>query len=58
METGLGARFPTLIVCGITMVMALLLFVVGVILASMRDKDKMDFEFKLVMVEEMKNRLK
>ena len=34
LETGLVARFPTLIVCGIVMVMALLLFVVGVILAG------------------------
>ena len=58
METGLVARFPTLIVCGIVMVMALLLFVAGVILASMRDKDKMDFEFRLIQVEEMKKSLK
>ncbi len=40
------------------MVMALLLFVVGVILSSLRDKDKMDFEFKLIQVAEMKKALR
>lgn len=56
-KTGLVRRFPTLIICGIVMVMALLLFVPGVILASLRDKDKRDFEFKLVQADEMKKSL-
>ena len=56
LETGLVERFPTLIVCGIVMVMALLLFVAGVVLASLRDKDKADFEWKMVQVERMKKK--
>lgn len=57
MRTGLVERFPTLIVCGIVMVMALLLFIAGVILSTLREKDRRDFEFKLVVVEDMKKRL-
>jgi uncharacterized membrane protein len=56
LETGLVERFPTLIVCGIVMVVALLLFVSGVILSTLRQKDRRDFEFKLVQAYWMKNR--
>ena len=56
MKTGLVERFPTLIVCGIVMVMALLLFIAGVVLSTLRQKDRRDFEFKLVQAEWMKNR--
>ena len=56
LATGLVERFPTLIVCGITMVVALLLFVSGVILSTLRQKDRRDFEFKLVQAYWMKNR--
>lgn len=55
-ETGEVARFPTLIVCGIVMVIALLMFVAGVILSTLREKDRRDFEFKLVQVADMKRR--
>ena len=54
LRTGLVLRFPTLIVCGIVMVMALLLFIAGVILGTLREKDRRDFEFKLVQVADMK----
>ena len=56
MRTGLVARFPTLIVCGIVMVVALLMFVAGVILSTLRQKDRRDFEFKLVQAAWMKKR--
>ena len=56
MRTGLVARFPTLIVCGIVMVVALLMFVSGVILSTLREKDRRDFEFKLVQAAWMKKR--
>jgi len=48
--TGLVPRFPTLIVCGITMLAALLLFVSGLILSTLQEKDKRDFEFQLQQV--------
>ena len=53
-KTGQVARFPTLIVCGIVMVIALLMFIAGVILSSLREKDKRDFEFRLIQAVEMK----
>lgn len=56
LRTGLVARFPTLIVCGIVMVVALLMFVAGVILSTLREKDRRDFEFKLVQAAWMKKR--
>jgi hypothetical protein len=54
LRTGLVERFPTLIVCGIVMVMALLLFIAGAILNTLRDQNKRDFEFKLVQAGWMK----
>ena len=56
LRTGLVARFPTLIVCGIVMVVALLMFVAGVILSTLRQKDRRDFEIKLVQADWMKKR--
>lgn len=57
LRTGLVARFPTLIVCGIVMVVALLMFVSGVILSTLREKDRRDFEIKLVQADWMKKRM-
>lgn len=50
--TGLVSRFPTLIVCGLTMIAALLTFMAGVLLDSQLSKDKRDFEFQLQMVRQ------
>ena len=50
--TGLVSRFPTLIVCGPTLVAALLTFMSGVILDSQLSKDKRDFEFQLQTVRQ------
>lgn len=49
-RTGLVPRFPTLIVCGVTMLAALLLFISGLILSTLQEKDKRDFEFQLQQV--------
>lgn len=55
--TGLVPRFPTLIVCGITMLAALLLFISGLILSTLQEKDKRDFEFQLQQVCDQYRRL-
>lgn len=55
--TGLVPRFPTLIVCGITLLAALLLFISGVILSTLQEKDKRDFEFQLQQVSNQYRRL-
>lgn len=54
-RTGLVPRFPTLIVCGIVFLAALLLFIVGVILSSLLVEEKRNFEFKLQQVHQWKN---
>ena len=56
--TGLVPRFPTLIVCGVTMLAALLLFSAGIILSTMLEKDKRDFEFQLQQVGHQYRNLK
>lgn len=55
--TGLVPRFPTLIVCGITMLAALLLFISGLILSTLQEKDKRDFEFQLQQVSDQYRRI-
>ena len=55
--TGLVPRFPTLIFCGITMLAALLLFISGLILSTLQEKDKRDFEFQLQQVSDQYRRL-
>jgi len=56
-STGLVPRFPTLIVCGITLLAALLLFISGLILSTLQEKDKRDFEFQLQQVSDQYRRL-
>lgn len=55
--TGLVPRFPTLIVCGITMLAALLMFISGLILSTLQEKDKRDFEFQLQQVSNQYRKL-
>lgn len=50
-ETGLVERFPTLIVGSFVAVASLLLFVCGLILDSLWQKERREFEFKLMQVE-------
>ena len=56
-QTGLVPRFPTLIACCVTMLAALLLFVSGLILSTLQEKDKRDFEFELQQVGDQYRRL-
>jgi len=56
-KTGLVPRFPTLIVCGVTMLAALLLFISGLILSTLQEKDRRDFEFQLQQVSDQYRRL-
>ena len=55
--TGLVPRFPTLIVCAVTLLAALLLFISGLILSTLQEKDKRDFEFQLQQVSDQYRRL-
>ena len=49
-ETGLVARFPTLIVCGFLAIAGIQLFSVSLVLQMIRHKDKRDFELHLTNV--------
>jgi len=51
LSTGLVPRFPTLIVCVMAMLASLQLFVAGLILSTLQEKDKRDFEFQLQQVQ-------
>lgn len=50
-ETGLVAKFPTLIMCGFVGVSALLAFFSGLILSSEVQRNKQEFEWKLVQIK-------
>jgi len=52
LETGLVPRFPTLIVCMFGLLAALQLFVAGVILSTLQERDKRRFEFQLQQVSD------
>jgi hypothetical protein len=51
LNTGLVLRFPTLIVCGFMVIAALLSFSSGMILDTLVQKHKQDFEFRLYITE-------
>lgn len=53
-QTGLVERFPTLIVGGFVAIAALLLYVCGLILDSNWQKERREFEFRLVLAEYLK----
>lgn len=56
-KTGLVDRFPTLIVCGLVSISALLSFFNGMILDSIVQKDRRAFEFRLVIADCMYKRI-
>ncbi len=57
-ETGLVERFPTLIVCGFVYIAAIQSLFAGLMLSTMRQKDRQDFEMNLIMLNnEYKNKL-
>ncbi|MBQ7486660.1 MAG: glycosyltransferase [Clostridia bacterium] len=51
-QTGMVPRFPTLITCLFSVLAGLLLFICGLILSSLQEKDRRDFEYQLVETEE------
>lgn len=56
-HTGLVLQFPTLIVCGFTTLSAIISFFSGMILSTMRQKERQNFEYLLIELEERYNRL-
>lgn len=55
-NTGLVPNFPTLIVCGFIELGAIISFFSGLILATIVEKDRQEFEFRLNLVRMFKNR--
>lgn len=53
-NTGLVPNFPTLIVCGFVFMAAIQAFFAGLILKTLRQKDKQDFEQQLTVSEKLK----
>ena len=57
-ETGLVERFPTLIVCGFVYIAAIQSLFAGLMLSTMRQKDRQDFEMNLISLNnEYKSKL-
>lgn len=56
-KTGLVPNFPTLIVCGFAVIAAIQAFFAGLILKTMRHKDRQDFELLLIEIEDRRKRL-
>lgn len=52
LQTGLVAKFPTLIVCGFTMLASLISLFSGVMLQTMVQKNRQDFEMQLIRSSE------
>lgn len=57
LKTGMVANFPTLIVCGFVILASIVLFITGVMLSSIIQKNRQEFEFRLHLVEMEKKRL-
>ena len=57
-QTGLVERFPTLIVCGFIALAAILAIFNGMILDSIRLKERREFEFRLTLLSMLKNKNK
>lgn len=51
LDTGLVLRFPTLIVCGFCVIAALLSFFTGLILSTIKHKERREFEFRLQEID-------
>lgn len=56
LNTGMVLNFPTLIVCGFVMMMVLLFFICGLILDTIVQKEKREFEFRLISVENLRKK--
>ena len=57
LQTGLVPNFPTLIICGFVMIAAIVSLFSGLILSSIVQKNRQDFEYNLQNVYERKKRL-
>lgn len=58
LQTGLVPNFPTLIVCGFVVISAIQSFFAGLILQTMCQKNRQDFEMELVRIDERYKELK
>ena len=56
LETGMVAKFPTLIVCGFVLIAAIQSFFAGLILSNIANQSRRDFEYKLMMVNHKKEK--
>lgn len=52
LSTGLVPRYPTLIVCGFIAVSAIVAFFSGMILSTIAEKERQEFEFRLYLISE------
>ena len=57
-NTGLVAKFPTLIVCGFVALAAVQSFFAGLILNNISQRDSKDFEINLIRIKHEENQLK
>lgn len=57
LQTGFVTRMPTLIVCGLAIIASLLSFFTGLILHTLIQKNRQDFEFKLQLTRYQYNSL-
>ena len=55
-KTGLVLKFPTLIVCGFAVIAALMSLFAGVMLETMTLKNRQDFEYQLLRIQNEKNK--
>ena len=58
LKTGLVPKFPTLIACGFVAIAAIQSLFTGLLLESIRHKNKQDFEMDLIHIQNQFNRLK
>ena len=56
LHTHLVSKIPTLVVCGFVVIASLQSFFSGMILDSLKQKERQDFEFKLHQVDKMKQK--
>lgn len=52
LETGLVPKFPTMIVCGFTVIAAIQAIFSGMILKTINQKNRQDFEMELIRIQE------
>lgn len=52
-KTGLVTHFPTLIVSGFVAMAALLSWFAGIVLSTLKEKDRQEFEFRLQIIDQM-----